>query len=166
MTAVPLTGSHPIKVRRLVLWLALAVLFSGIGYALARQIPLWLAKPVVTATAAAGCDLQHTACSADFADGVRVSLAIAPQPLRANQALSLQVHADGLAAQQVEVRFSGVDMNMGLIDTPLSANADGSFRGQTTLSICIRQRMTWRAEVSVEGRDTLYRTHFDFQVTR
>lgn len=125
---------------------------------------------VVTLQPAAGCDLHRGPCSVRATDGGQVSLRITPQPIPVLEELQLQVRLQGIEAESVEVQFTGVDVDMGLLRYPLSRVAEGEFRGPAWLSVCSQKRMTWQALVRVESRrgqilvpfrfDTEYRRGF------
>jgi hypothetical protein len=81
--------------------------------------------------------------------GSRVSFAIEPHEIPLVKPLRLRVEIQDLEAQQVEVDFSGVDMNMGFNRFKLSRTGEGEFTGEGILPICVRDAMEWEAKVLV-----------------
>jgi len=85
------------------------------------------------------------------ADGVSVTLRIAPLSIPVLDELQLEVRLEGSVARHVEVQFSGIDVDMGLLRYPLEALGEGVFRGPGWLSVCSQRRMIWQALVVVDG---------------
>ncbi len=92
-----------------------------------------------------GCDPAAAPCEAAFADGARVRLRVHPEAPRGGEPLIVQVELDGDPATPV-VELQGLDMPMGLIQVPLTAQGP-SWVGQVVLPVCATERMTWRADV-------------------
>jgi hypothetical protein len=109
-----------------------------------------------------GCDLHRSPCYAVGAEVGRVSLSITPQPVPVLDELQLEVRLQGVEAETVEIRFTGVDVDMGLLRYPLSAVGEGVFRGPGWLSVCSQRRMTWQALVWIEGPQGVIRVPFYF----
>lgn len=116
----------------------------------------------------AGCDLHRGGCRASDGGNVALTLLIAPLSIPVLDELQLEVRLEGSEARRVEVQFTGIDVDMGLLRYPLEAVGGGVFRGPAWLSVCSQRRMTWQALVLVdEGRymapfrfDTEYRRGF------
>jgi len=126
--------------------LALAIVAVA-GY---KYSPLLLAKADLTLAPVAGCDLQKQACHAEVPGGGRIELDIAPRPIPVIRPMRVAVSIAGLDANQVEIDFTGVTMNMGLNRQTLSASGNGRFTGEATIPVCITGRMAWRATLVVE----------------
>ena len=107
-----------------------------------------------------GCDLHRGACRALAAEGVAITLRIEPLSIPLLDELQLEVRLEGTEARSVEVQFTGIDVDMGLLRYPLEAAGKGFFRGPAWLSVCSKRRMTWQALVVVDGGR--YRAPFRF----
>lgn len=130
----------------LAILLALA-LIAVAGY---KYSPLLLPKADVTATPAAGCDLNRRACRADIPGGGTVELAIAPQPIPVVRPMQVKATISGVAPTKVELDFAGVAMNMGYNRVALAAIGNGGYAGEATIPVCITGRMAWRATLMIE----------------
>lgn len=139
---------NPFSLIDLALMLALASVIV-IGYKLS---PLLLAKADVTLAAISGCDLNHSACTADLPGGGRVELAITPRPVPLVKPLQIVASISGVAADRVDIDFSGQSMDMGYKRQTLSADGQGRYRGETMLPVCVSGRMVWQATLIIESR--------------
>lgn len=119
-----------------------------VGYKLS---PLLLPKADVTLLPDPACDIQRGPCALDLPQGGRLVLSLGDGPVPVLKPLPISVEVQGLEASRVEVDFAGVDMNMGLNRSQLAASRPGSYRGSTTLPVCVSGRMDWRATVTVES---------------
>ncbi len=111
---------------------------------------LWqLQHPPVAlvATPDPGCDLQRGPCGAALPGGGRLTLTIAPRPIPLVAPLAVEVRVDGAATRTVAVDFSSPDMYMGYNRHALAAAGAGVYAGTAVLPVCVRTRMTWRAQV-------------------
>jgi hypothetical protein len=126
--------------------LALAIV-AVVGY---KYSPLLLPKADLNLTPVAGCDLQQRACHAEVPGGGRIELSIAPLPIPVIKPMRVTASISGLTANQVDIDFAGVVMNMGLNRQTLNASGDGRFTGEATIPVCITGRMAWRATLVVE----------------
>lgn len=128
--------------------LLLALILVGVvGYKLS---PLLMPKADMTIAPVAGCDLHRMPCSALLPDGGRLTLSLTPRPIPLTQPIEMAVRVEGLAPDQVQIDFAGVDMAMGFNRPTLKANGPGQFAGLTTLPVCVTGRMTWQATVLLE----------------
>jgi hypothetical protein len=80
--------------------------------------------------------------------------------------LQLRVELQGLKAQQVEVDFSGVDMNMGFNRFKLSRTGEGEFTGEGILPVCVRDAMEWEAKVLITTPQGLAAAAYRFITVR
>lgn len=119
-----------------------------VGYKLS---PLLQPKADVAAVAEAGCDLHRQPCAAQLPDSGRIELGISPRPIPMVAPFQAEVRVTGIKASKVEIDFAGVDMNMGYNRPALVQAADGSFRGEALLPVCVTGKMAWQATVLVES---------------
>lgn len=138
------------------LWLLIGVLTLAILSVLAQRLQ---APDTVRLSE---CDLQQGVCTADLGQGRRVALSMTPRPLLPARPLQIEVSVEGMAARQVDIEFSGVDMNMGLNQVSLAAAAPGSFLGQASLPVCTTGRMLWQANLRIVATDTTQTVGFRF----
>ena len=148
---------HPVFAGALVV-----VSLAGLGFATAVGWNLLFPAPVFQAQMDASCSLHAGPCRARFSDGSTISLTITPQTPAANQPLRLTVETSGQQPDEVSVALQGRTMNMGLIRTPLLDTGHGAFTGDTTLPMCVRDRMNWTATVVSAGTRGRYRAGFNF----
>lgn len=137
-----------------VLLIALVVL---IGYKLS---PILLPKADLTLEPDPACDLQKTACAVALPEGGELKLSVGTQPIPLVKPFAVTVEMPG--AGQVEIDFSGVDMDMGYNRPMLQQAAPGVFKGEATLPVCVTGRMTWQATVLAETGKTRIAVPFRF----
>ena len=119
-----------------------------VGYKIS---PLLLAKADLTITPAAGCELNTQACGAELPGGGRIELSIAPRPIPVVKPLQISVKTSGIAAEKIEIDFSGLSMNMGYNRQTLLADGQGRYTGGAMLPVCITGRMVWQATLIVDS---------------
>ena len=142
----------------------LAVLLVG---AIANKLLPMLDTPVaVNVPLDKSCDLQRGACSSNLPGGGHVTFFIEPRPIPVLHPLKLEVTVQGVKAKKVAVDFTGVDMKMGFNRPQLQVIGDGRFGGETTLPICTRNSMAWRATLLVETDGGLTAVPFEFVTSR
>jgi hypothetical protein len=112
------------------------------------------------------CDLQHGACSYNLPGGGHVTFSIEPRPIPVLRPVKLAVTVQNIRVKKVDVDFTGVDMMMGFNRPQLQAVGVGRFIGETTLPICTRNRMAWRATLLVETDGKLVAAPFEFVTSR
>lgn len=155
-------------------WWVLACLLVMVLATLVLKLRPLLHTPVDDLVhASASCDLRQAPCTAEFADGGQVRLAIAPAGIPLVTPLELEVRLARMPPpQRVEVDFRGVDMDMGYNRFVLTAPADQNqtpggagerYRGQGILPLCVRQRMWWEARVLLFEENRLRATAFRFE---
>ncbi|MGE5386552.1 MAG: hypothetical protein ACM3SV_11775 [Betaproteobacteria bacterium] len=105
----------------------------------------------MSAVADAGCNLQQSTCGASLPDGARMTLSILPHPIPLLKPLAVEVTTDAIAVTQVEVEFTGAEMNMGSQRVLLKPVAPGRFGGEATLPVCVTGRMEWQATVTFDS---------------
>jgi hypothetical protein len=144
----------------------IAALILAIGAAIGAK--LWLApnpEARVTASLNPACDLHAGPCASDIPGGGRIELSIEPRPIPLLRPLRLVVKAQGLDARQVEIDFTGVDMNMGYNRPQLKQEGE-QFTGETVLPVCITGRMSWQAAVVVTTPKLKAVAPFQFTTSR
>ena len=129
----------------------------------------WTARPgqtVYEAAAPGDCDLATGPCTAVFPDGASIRLRFDADRLTPLLPLSTSAITSGIDVETVDIEFSGVDMNMGLIRQVLDRNTDGTFANHVTLPVCVRGSMQWHAYVTAHGNDADYRASFLLEMRR
>jgi hypothetical protein len=130
------------------LWLFIsATILGGIGFALYSVWPTLFPRVIAVAPLVSDCNLRQGPCTGHLPEGGKVMFAIEPRSLPLLQPLTLEVRIQGPEATYVEIDFAGTDMNMGYNRVRLNAVGPGAWRGQATLPVCVRNRMTWEAKV-------------------
>jgi len=94
-----------------------------------------------------GCNLHERRCSAAVPGGGRVMLGIEPRPLAYGQPWRLTVTLEELAAEKVEIDFTGLDAPTSFNRVALAPAAAGSFEGEATLPMCAFEPIDWQATV-------------------
>ena len=144
---------------------ALALLAAYVIFAASSEKPELFVVDAV-------CELRSSPCRATTQNGKSIEFSIAPEGIPLLQPLDVSVRLVGVNASSVEVIFSGVDVDMGTLVYPLTAEGEHHFRGGASLSVCSQRKMRWKAMVVMvaEGRsysvpflfDTEYRPQFNF----
>ncbi|MFA5628067.1 MAG: hypothetical protein WCX90_09230 [Thiohalomonadaceae bacterium] len=117
--------------------------------------------PVISADLSA-CDLQQGSCLVSM-DGLgSFTVTITPRPIPLVETLNFIVETDVPDLHQVEIDFSGVDMNMGYNRFKLKSRGNGRYTGEGMLPVCVRNRMTWEAKVMLYRTDAVYVAPFNF----
>lgn len=130
------------------LWLFIsATILGGIGFALYSVWPTLFPRVIAVAPLVPDCNLRQGPCTGLLPEGGKVMFEIEPRSIPLLQPLTLEVRIQGPEATYVEVDFAGTDMNMGYNRVRLNAVGPGAWRGQATLPVCVRNRMTWEAKV-------------------
>lgn len=79
--------------------------------------------------------------------GGKVQFGIEPRSIPVLRPLALTSRVEGLNPRSVEVDFAGTDMNMGYNRIALESVGEGGWKGEATLPVCVRSRMSWEARV-------------------
>jgi hypothetical protein len=149
--------------------------YWGIGVAVFTAVAVlafwnvWpLLNPAVVASAAIdpACDLRTAACTSRLPTGGTVTLAIEPRSIPVMEPVRLEVSVEGLSASGVEVDIAGVDMNMGYNRPVLQRQGDGRYAGETTIPVCVRNRMDWEAKVLVRTPEGIVAAPYRFSTFR
>lgn len=115
-----------------------------VGYKLS---PLLLPRADVVVQADPGCDLQRSACSVALPAGGQMTLDLGSRPVPLVKPFKFEVRLQDATVDRVDIDFAGVEMNMGLNRSPLTAVTSQRFVGEATLPVCITGRMEWQATV-------------------
>ncbi len=152
-------GKHSVNKKILldIVGVLLIVLVVLIGYKLS---PILLPKADLTIEPDPACDVQKTPCSVAVPELGVLKFSVGTQPIPLVKPFPVMVDMPGAA--KVEIDFSGVDMDMGYNRPLLQEAADGVFKGEATLPVCVTGRMTWQATVLVETGRTRIAVPFRF----
>ncbi len=112
------------------------------------------------------CDLRLAPCTSRFPGGGGVRFSITPREIPILKPLSLMVNLDRLSSERVEVDIVGISMDMGFNRTALKARGGGVFSGETTLPVCLSDRMDWEARVLIHTDDGIAAAPFRFSTFR
>lgn len=93
------------------------------------------------------CDLARHNCSAS-ASGRELTVTLSPRPVPVLDKVEIEVHSRGVDSRSLQLRITGVEQDMGLIETRLRRERDGLYRGHFYLSVCSRTLMTWKMVVT------------------
>lgn len=146
---------------------ASTILILAIGAAIGAK--LWLSpnpEATISAPLDPACNLHIGPCSSMLPGGGRIELSIEPRPVPLLRPLRLTVKVEGIDARQVEIDFTGVDMNMGFNRPQLKKEDETHFSGQTTLPVCITGKMAWQASVIVANNRARFVAPFRFITSR
>jgi len=113
--------------------------------------------------AAQNCDPAADSCTAGLPDGGRLTLSIAPNPVRPLVPLQVRVGLEATQADRIEVLFTGVQMDMGVQRSPLTGDGR-QFDGQAMLPVCTTGAMTWAATVRLTRHSGTLVLPFHFNV--
>ncbi len=112
------------------------------------------------------CDLRAGPCETQLSEENKVSFSVTPRSLPLLQPLQLEVRLQGGSAEKVVVDINGVGMNMGLNRVELQTQGNGLYRGNTSLSVCVRDLMAWEAKVLLRQTDRILEVPFRFITAR
>jgi len=127
--------------------------------AAAALVALWWFPDAISRLRSAGqpyaaadpsCDFAAGPCVARFPDGTEVSLQASPQPAPSGEPVALQVVVIG-DATPAAVEIQGVEMAMGFLRLPLTADGD-RWTATANLPVCTTERMQWKADVVLSDR--------------
>lgn len=141
----------------LVALVALVVLAAVAAYLWWRQAPGRVED---------GCNLHERPCSAPAPGGGRVTLGIEPRPLDYGRPWRVTVKLEELAADKVEVDFSGLDAPTSYNRSALASVATGRFEGEATLPMCAFEPIEWQASVLLASGDKRQVVPFVFNADR
>jgi hypothetical protein len=112
------------------------------------------------------CDLRSGPCASSFGDDASVLLSIEPRDIPLVKPLQIEVDLQGVAADRVEVDFSGVDMDMGFNRVKLEALGGGRYGAKGILPVCVRDSMEWEAKVLINTPEGLASAAYRFFTVR
>ena len=154
------------KGNRLLWGIAALLVVAVCAVALYKAQPILFPKAARSAQIDPDCDLRAGPCVSRLNDGARISFAIEPREIPVVKPLQLQVSLDGVQADEVQVDFAGVDMNMGFNRVTLNPAEQGVFKGDGMLPVCVRDAMEWEAKVLISTREGLVSVPYRFITVR
>jgi hypothetical protein len=150
-----------------VLWSIAGLLAAALTITVAVKLsPLLNPPQEINLPLDAACDLHQGPCAISLPGGGRLEFAIEPRPIPALKPLRLEVRTTGFKADSMEVDFAGVDMKMAFNRPRLEPGKEGLFTGQTSLPVCVRDKMSWQATVLVESDGKQIAVPFRFETKR
>lgn len=123
-----------------------------------------LQDAVETGVVDRSCDLHSVTCEASFSNGGRLSFSIYPRPVKPLAQLDLSVHLSNISADQVEVDFQGIGIDMGFYRPVLEHQGDSLYSGKASLSVCTLDKMLWQATVVIKSGKEMMIAPFRFEV--
>jgi hypothetical protein len=149
------------------IWVLVVALFlTAAAIAWVQVRPLLYPEVALVASLDGDCDLRAGPCKVVFSNGEGVAFELLPRHIPLVQELRLRVRTEGIDASDVEVDFSGVDMNMGFNRVHLAPVGPGEFSGTGVLPVCVRDRMSWEAKVLLRTEEGLLAAPFRFDTYR
>ncbi len=145
-------------VRLFFLCFSVVLLMAGTGYVVKKNNN----EPPGGFKVDDACNLHQGPCLASTESGQSIELSISPDEIPLLQPLDVAVKLKGMLASSVNVVFSGVDIDMGNLNYPLSSKDGSHFSGGASLSVCSQRKMTWRATVVIESQGRRYAVPFLF----
>lgn len=97
-----------------------------------------------------GCSLQQGGCQVELPGLGMVSLVLSPTPIRVMQPFTAQLSTTGFAAEQVVIRVTGINMEMGRNTFRMLADSEYSHSATLLLPICTLSDMQWQFEVLLQ----------------
>jgi hypothetical protein len=150
-----------------VLWSVIALLAAALAITAAVKLSPRLNPPQkISLPLDPACDLHQRPCAALLPGGGRLEFSLEPRPIPVLKPLRLEVRATGVKADSMEVDFAGVDMKMAFNRPRLKPGKEGLFTGQTSLPVCVRDKMSWQATVLVESDGKQIAVPFRFETNR
>lgn len=146
------------------LWALAVLLFLAVVLVAWIKVgPMLNPEVAMVAPLNSDCELRKGPCEALFPNGARVAFGMMPLNIPAVEKLKLSVRTEGVDVRQVEVDFSGLDMNMGFNRVTLDQVLPGEYAGAGMLPVCVRARMTWEAKVLLHTDAGLMAAPFRFE---
>lgn len=147
-----------------VLWGAIALLAAALAITAAVKLSPRLNPPQkINLPLDPACDLHRGPCAALLPSGGRLEFSLEPRPIPVLKPLRLKVRETGFKADSMEVDFAGVDMKMAFNRPRLEPRKGGLFTGQTSLPVCVRDKMNWQATILVESDGKQIAVPFRFE---
>ena len=131
--------------------LIVALLLFGIAAVIGYKLNNATQKSVtLLAVTNPDCELRNGPCRAELPAGGSIEFSIEPRSIPLMKPLSLTVNVHDIEVSAAEIDFVGIGMNMGYNRPQLKQVSSNRFEGNTTLPICILQRMEWEARLLLE----------------
>ncbi|MDH3354100.1 MAG: hypothetical protein OEL79_02660 [Chromatiales bacterium] len=112
------------------------------------------------------CGLSQFPCVVKLKDGGSVQLDISPQPVEVLKPINIRIVLNNIDVNRVVGQFNGVGMNMGINRYIFKQKQDGSYHATVTLPVCVRNRMEWDAQISLETEQGVIIAPFRFEAFR
>lgn len=112
------------------------------------------------------CNLNQSECLLRLDDGAEVVLSIEPRPIPVLKPLELKVEIHNLKSEKVVVNFKSIGMNMGINKSLMQQTSPGVFSAKGMLPVCVRNRMSWNANLLIQTPKGIISTSFLFDTTR
>lgn len=131
--------------------LIVALLLFGIAAVVGYKLNNATQKSVTLLAASnPDCELRDGPCHAELPSGGSIEFSIEPRSIPLMKPLSLTVNVRDIKVTAAEIDFIGIGMNMGYNRPQLKQVSNNRFEGNTTLPVCILQRMEWEARLLLE----------------
>jgi hypothetical protein len=98
------------------------------------------------------CQLHQQACTI-HAQGLTVTLDVAPKPIPIAKQLSIKANITGAMPSKVQLDINGSNMYMGYNRIPLVQQEDGSWAGKSLLAFCTIDKMQWQLTLIIDLND-------------
>lgn len=163
---------HPQKTRSFPMFRKLAIDLLLLALLAALGVVAWRLAPLLTPQSDRSLPLslcnpgQKPSCRVLLAESATMEFSLSPRPIPVLKPLQIEVRLDGIEARRIEVDFAGTEMKMGYNRPRLEKGADGIFRGNASLPVCITGRMNWQATVLVETSKEHLAVPFQFETRK
>lgn len=127
----------------------LSLLGFGAGYYLKNRPPSAYQpeNPDIEIPLDARCDLNQADCETRLNGPGKIIFSILPRPIHGMSPLRFSVQVEDLALRRAVLVLSGTEMNMGVTRLAMQPDGVGRYIVDTSLAVCIRDWMEWRAEL-------------------
>lgn len=100
------------------------------------------------------CDLNVSDCSIKTKDGETIAVSIEKRPLKTQETLKINVTLITDSKRvPLELDFTGVNLNMGLIRPKLKPDGNGIYSGTFEIPICEIKKMNWNVRLLIKEAD-------------
>jgi len=117
---------------------------------------------IETALVDSNCDLHKSSCSAVLSENRAITLTILPRDIPLLKPLNIQVQLKNIKATAVNLEITGINLNMGRFRTKLKHDGDFIYQGISSLPVCSKKVMKWKAMISVNTNNGVISAPFFF----
>ncbi len=149
--------THSIRKTRLSALIGILII-SAIGYVTGIASAVSAPYPLLSR---AYCDLAQSDCTASNGES-EMTASLSPHPIPVLDAVTVSVSTKGLSADALHVRVTGVEEDMGVIESRLLPVGSGVYRATFHLSVCTRRIMSWKMIVTPKNSNEAYLAEFQF----